>query len=717
MNIKKLLSAALSLTLVCAVPQYTVSTGSDTLILTADAADTNYLTISGDTVTRCDTKAEGLIEIPESVDGVEITKIGDYAFSRCTKITSVKLPETIKELGYGSFQDCSKLAEINLPEGLTSISADVFNGCNSLSAVSIPSTVTSIGMYAFAFTKITDVVLSEKCKTVGLGAFSDCTNMKTIKIYNESCNIVGDERTFSDSSKYVRENENSVNYDIEYNLSIPIYGYENSTAQSYAEKYGRDFEVLRESSSDDNEYTTGTLGYFKYRKYKTGIAISGTTGPIEGKVVIPETIEGVPVLTIYPDVFKGQNKITSISLPSSVKNINESALNIVEDVDSYIPGEKFSALESITVSPNNPYFTSKDGVLYDKELTALIAYPSGKNGDFTVPSSVTEITPHAFDYSLVTSVILPEGIEKIPDFGFYRCFYLKSVELPDSLISIGEKAFAYDGLESVVIPKNCTRIGDFGFFYNKDLKTITFLNPNCVIDGDWQTISNVKGKLGYEFTGVFRGYSNSSAKKYADGWNYKFESIDNNPEGQVSLTTTSATTTTSTTSKITTSKATTTTATSVTTSAAAIATETQSTTVLETTSKITQPTTTSPASTAQSTTLSTTTQTTALSASGADSQTSTVTTSSLTGTVESSVSTTTSAISEDILYGDANVDGKVSIADATAILQFIANRDKYKLTDKGFKNADCFAVGDGVTAKDALAIQQLDAMMIDKLPI
>ena len=70
-----------------------------------------------------------------------------------------------------------------------------------------------------------------------------------------------------------------------------------------------------------------------------------------------------------------------------------------------------------------------------------------------------------------------------------------------------------------------------------------------------------------------------------------------------------------------------------------------------------------------------------------------------------------------ILYGDSNNDKKVSVADAVAILQSLANKDKYALSSIGAKNADCYNPGDGVTAKDALAIQQLDAKTIASLPI
>ena len=69
------------------------------------------------------------------------------------------------------------------------------------------------------------------------------------------------------------------------------------------------------------------------------------------------------------------------------------------------------------------------------------------------------------------------------------------------------------------------------------------------------------------------------------------------------------------------------------------------------------------------------------------------------------------------LIGDANCDGNVTIADATAILQAIGNADKYSLSDEGLANADCCNVGGGLTAADALAIQKLDAKLISALPV
>ena len=82
-------------------------------------------------------------------------------------------------------------------------------------------------------------------------------------------------------------------------------------------------------------------------------------------------------------------------------------------------------------------------------------------------------------------------------------------------------------------------------------------------------------------------------------------------------------------------------------------------------------------------------------------------------TTESSTATTTNdasgSVNSDTLYGDANLDKRVTIADAVAILQHLGNKDKYGLKDQGIKNSDVFDNGDGVTAKDAYTIQQVDS--------
>ncbi len=94
----------------------------------------------------------------------------------------------------------------------------------------------------------------------------------------------------------------------------------------------------------------------------------------------------------------------------------------------------------------------------------------------------------------------------------------------------------------------------------------------------------------------------------------------------------------------------------------------------------------------------------------------TTTTSATSSSTMPSDTTTTSVINSKLVYGDANLDNNVTVADAVAILQHCANRDKYELKGQALDNADVFNRGDGITAKDALSIQKFDAKAIKELP-
>jgi hypothetical protein len=112
----------------------------------------------------------------------------------------------------------------------------------------------------------------------------------------------------------------------------------------------------------------------------------------------------------------------------------------------------------INVDAENPYFASVDGVLFDKEIKKLIAYPNGRTGAYTVPDSVTEIAEYAFyDRERITAVTLPDGLTTIGDFAFYECASLVSINLPDSLETMGAIG-GFPLLKSIELPENLTEI-------------------------------------------------------------------------------------------------------------------------------------------------------------------------------------------------------------------------------------------------------------------
>lgn len=134
------------------------------------------------------------ITIPNSVKG-----IGVYAFAYCSDLTSITLPNKIKEIKSHMFEDSSSLLSITIPEGVTYIGEQSFKKCSSLASIDIPASVTSIWSEAFdGCSSLTSIDIPSSVTSIDRGAFRDCSSLSYIKIPDGITAIEDD--TFADCS-------------------------------------------------------------------------------------------------------------------------------------------------------------------------------------------------------------------------------------------------------------------------------------------------------------------------------------------------------------------------------------------------------------------------------------------------------------------------------------------------------------------------------------
>ena len=149
-------------------------------------------------------------------------------------------------------------------------------------------------------------------------------------------------------------------------------------------------------------------------------------------VVVPDKVNG-----IGKTAFKGIKGITSISLGEKIKKIT---------VWGFI---ECSDLLNIYVSKNNPNFSSRDGVLYNKDGTVLLFVPQGR-----------------------TEYVIPDGVIEVGDYACSRAGKLNKIVLPSSLKAIGKDAFLGCSFEQIVIPKSVESISDNAFKGCEELRSV-----------------------------------------------------------------------------------------------------------------------------------------------------------------------------------------------------------------------------------------------------
>ena len=205
-----------------------------------------------------------------------------------------------------------------------------------------------------------------------------------------------------------------------------------------------------------DQITVGDLIYEVIADGELEVADTTSTS-ISGAMTIPSSVSDgskqYNVTTIGERAFSSCSGLTSVTIPDSVTSIGERAFYYC------------SSMTSINVGSGNPNYSSLNGVLFNKDVSILIACPNGLQGEYEIPDSVTSIGDYAFYYcSGLTSVTIPDSVKSIGFYAFSSCSRLTSVTIPDSVTSIRESMFSgCTSLTSVTIPDSVKSIGAYAF--------------------------------------------------------------------------------------------------------------------------------------------------------------------------------------------------------------------------------------------------------------
>lgn len=140
------------------------------------------ITIKGSVTTISDNAYKnGPIE--DVIIGNGVTSIGNSAFSSCSNLTAITIPDSVTSIGGNAFSSCSALTAITIPNSVTSIGSDAFNGCRSLISVVIGNGVTTISDGLFRDCRnLRNIVIPDSVTSIGEGPFEFCNSLTSIVI-------------------------------------------------------------------------------------------------------------------------------------------------------------------------------------------------------------------------------------------------------------------------------------------------------------------------------------------------------------------------------------------------------------------------------------------------------------------------------------------------------------------------------------------------------
>ncbi len=453
--------------------------------------------------------------LKEIIFNEELTFIDDEAFQSCDGLTSIELPDSLKELGGGVFQECSNLADISLPSGMTRIGGLAFqctayfddwnnwedgvlyldsymldtNYCPNhldwdewkeksgtltvragttliadeaadmidLDAVVFNDELQHIGFCAFGWLDITSVSLPDSLLTLGDWAFYNCELLGSVRI-GSNLQYIGHDvlgaTPYDTAENYV----DGILYYGPY-----VLGFNDDLPQDVVIREGTTIIAERAFWKEDGSLNTPDYG--------AGMR----------SISFPATLH-----TICDGAFYSCNNLKTVTIPSTVTTIGHQAFGWIKGYDRDIDEETFEKMTDVTIEGYIDSAAETYAAENDIPFVALNAETPDIDGDDaygTVTNSGTCGDNLAWKlYDSGTLVISGEGemwdytnvINSADDFTPWRELGFSIVVIENGVTNIGRCAFSgCRGLTSITIPNSVTNIGRSAFFECRGLTSLT----------------------------------------------------------------------------------------------------------------------------------------------------------------------------------------------------------------------------------------------------
>ena len=401
----------------------------------------------------------------------KLKKINDFTF--CSgSFTTISIPNSVEEIGAQTFFGCTEFKSLTIPDSVEKICREAFKDCIAIESVAMGNSVTEVEGNAF-----------QSCNAIKRIDITNIENWLNINFKEPYSNPL-------ESAHALYLNGNLVT-----DLVIPdsVLQIQNYSFKDYTDL--KSVVIGNGVTWIDQEAFDGCTS-LESVVIGNSVEIIGTRAFNDCTALQSVKIEN-SVTKIYDSAFKNC-AIKTLTIPNSVTDICEEAfsgceaLEILEMGNSVIniENEAFedcNSLKRVNIndiagwckiefdgSYSNPLYYTKNLYLNDTLLTNLV-----------IPNGVTEIKKEAFcDCESLQSVIIPNSVKIIGEDAFNRCIALKNVTIGNSVEIIGEHAFCNClALKSIKIPDSVKRIGEYAFSSCETLKFLDLGSVHAIASG------------------------------------------------------------------------------------------------------------------------------------------------------------------------------------------------------------------------------------------